>query len=186
MVRTVDNAGFPLRRRRLATAAAVLAVGCLGAAFTLLRGQEGPARAQAQPASMDNTESGPARCPDAWDERFSPSGGTADLVPTGTTEVFLCTYRHDSTIPLRLDASRKITERVDDLSTYLNGLPTDPPQDETCLLGQTVEHAIVFGYPHERAVSIRLVDCGWKREGASRYGGDLRKVTAYWGVHWNE
>ncbi|WP_431897467.1 hypothetical protein [Micromonospora haikouensis] len=135
---------------------------------------------------MDNTESGPARCPDAWDERFSPSGGTADLVPTGTTEVFLCTYRHDSTIPLRLDASRKITERVDDLSTYLNGLPTDPPQDETCLLGQTVEHAIVFGYPHERAVSIRLVDCGWKREGASRYGGDLRKVTAYWGVHWNE
>ncbi|OON33313.1 hypothetical protein BSA16_01030 [Micromonospora sp. Rc5] len=108
------------------------------------------------------------------------------MVPTGATEVLLCTYRHGSVIPLRLDASRKLTERVDELSAYLNGLPTDPPQDEMCLLGQTVEHAIVFGYPQERAVSIRLVDCGWKREGAIRYGGDLRKVTAYWGVHWNE
>ncbi|MGC5660441.1 hypothetical protein ACN261_08570 [Micromonospora sp. WMMD723] len=167
-------------------AVSMLAVVCLGGAFVLLRGQEGPARAEAQPASMDNTEEGPARCPDAWDERSSPSGGRADLVPAVATEVLLCTYRHDSAIPLRLDASRRITERVDDLSTYLNGLPTDPPQDEMCLLGGTVEHAIVFGYPQQRAVSIRLIDCSWKREGASRYGGDLRKVTAYWGVKWDE
>ncbi|WP_329017526.1 hypothetical protein OG271_12835 [Micromonospora rifamycinica] len=180
------DAGHLFRRWRLAIAVAVLALVCVGWAFALLRGQEGPARAEAQPASLDNTEDGPARCPDAWDERSSPSGGTADLVPAAATEMFLCTYRHDSAEPLRLDASRRSTERVDDLSTYLNALPTDPPQDEVCLLGGTVEHGIVFGYPQQRAVSIRLVDCGWQREGATRYGGDLRKVTAYWGVRWNE
>ncbi|WFE63366.1 hypothetical protein [Micromonospora sp. WMMD714] len=65
-------------------------------------------------------------------------------------------------------------------------MTTDPPQDEVCLLGGTVENEIVFGYPQQRAVSIRLIDCGWKREDASRRGGDLRRVTAYWGVAWND
>ncbi|MBM7078337.1 hypothetical protein [Micromonospora humida] len=186
MAPMVGNAGLARTWRRAMAGIGILTAGGLGAAFVLLPSSEEPVRAQVQAASVDNTEAGPARCPDAWDANSSPSGGKADLVPTGATEAFLCTYRYDSDTPLRLDASRKATQRVDDLSAYLNGLPTDQPQDEMCLLGQTVEHAIVFGYPQQRAVSVRLVDCGWKREGASRYGGDLRKVTAYWGVSWNE
>ncbi|GAA2704722.1 hypothetical protein ACFY2R_09715 [Micromonospora olivasterospora] len=186
MAQMAGNAGLPLTRRRVTIAAMVLAVVFLGSAFALLYENEDPVRAQVQAASIDNTEAGPARCPDAWDEHSSPSGGKADLVPTGATEAFLCTYRYDSAVPLRLDASRKLTQHVDDLSAYLNNLPTAPLQNEMCLLGQNIEHAIVFGYPQQRSVSVRLIDCGWMREGASRYGGDLRKVTAYWGVRWNE
>lgn len=91
-------------RRRAPLAMAALVV-LLGAASTLLHEDEGPVRPQAQAASIDNTEAGPARCPDVWDDS-SPPGGKADLVPTGATEAFLCTYRQDSAVPLRLDTSR--------------------------------------------------------------------------------
>src|SRR5688572_27256113 len=147
MARMADNAGLPLTRRRVTIAATVLAMVLLGSAFTLLHANEDPVRAQVQAASIDNTEAGPARCPDAWDEHSSPSGGKADLVPAGATEAFLCTYRYDSAVPLRLDNSRRLTQHVGDLSAYLNKLPTASPQDEMSLLGQSIEHAIVFGYP---------------------------------------
>lgn len=47
--------------------------------------------------------------------------------------------------------------------------------------------SVVFGYPAQRVVSIHL-DCPfWQRDGGtSRYGGDQRKVLAYWGLSWNE
>ncbi|WP_244236634.1 hypothetical protein [Micromonospora violae] len=112
--------------------------------------------------------------------------GTDTLVPVGATEALLCSYRHEATPPLNLATSRRITSGVDELTAHLNGLPISSPEDTVCLLGQPTEHAFVFGYPGQRAAVIRLSNCAWQREGATRYGGDLRKVTAYWGVRWDQ
>ncbi|MCM0678857.1 hypothetical protein NCC78_29920 [Micromonospora phytophila] len=142
--------------------------------------------APAQAASTANTDAGPARCPNSWNDEPTPQPGKAVLVPTGATEALLCSYRHDASSPLNLDVSRRITSKVDELTAYLNGLPSTPPEDTVCLLGQPTEHAFVFGYPGQRSAVIRLSNCAWHRDGAIRYGGDLRKVTAYWGVRWNQ
>ena len=145
------------------------------------------APAPGQAASTANTEATPARCPDSWNDEPTPTQPGKDvLVPTGATEALLCSYRHDASSPLNLDVSRRITSKVDELTAYLNGLPSSPPEDMVCLLGQPTEHAFVFGYPGQRSAVIRLSNCAWHRDGAIRYGGDLRKVTAYWGVRWNQ
>lgn len=115
-----------------------------------------------------------------------PQPGKDTLVPVGATEALLCSYRHEATPPLSLATSRRITSGVDELTTYLNGLPSSSPKDAVCLLGQPTEHAFVFGYAGQRAAVIRLSNCAWQRTGATRYGGDIRKVTAYWGVSWNQ
>lgn len=164
--------------------AVVLAVVGAGTAAILL--EKGDQASSAQAASTANTLPGPARCPDAWDETSSMRPGSGTLVPTGPAEVFLCSCRHNGPAPLRLDVSRRITDRVDNLAAYLNELPSTRPQSEICLLGETTEHAIVFGYPGQRSIKLEVRDCAWKRHGVTRFGGDLRKVTAYWGVRWNQ
>ncbi|MEW1590064.1 hypothetical protein AB0283_31975 [Micromonospora vinacea] len=169
--------------------AASVVVGLALTVGTLMADREkAPAQASSAPSAVSNrnTEPGPARCPDTWTDSVPVQHGKDVLVPVGATEVLLCSYRHEATPPLSLGASRRITSRVDELTAYLNGLPSSSPEDTVCLLGQTTEHAFVFGYPGQRAAVIRLSNCAWQREGATRYGGDIREVTAYWGVRWNQ
>jgi hypothetical protein len=68
----------------------------------------------------------------------------------------------------------------------MNGLPVTPPVGEACLLSGTTEHAIVFGYANRPPATVFARNCAWDRDGVIRYGGDLRKVTGYWGVRWNQ
>ncbi|SCL31010.1 hypothetical protein GA0070624_4185 [Micromonospora rhizosphaerae] len=164
--------------------AASTVVGLVLTVGSVIAGRE---TAPAQAASAANTEAGPARCPESWNDEPTPTQRGKDvLVPTGATEALLCSYRQDASSPLDLDVSRRITSKVDELTAYLNGLPSSPPEETVCLLGQPTEHAFVFGYPGQRSAVIRLSNCAWQRDDAIRYGGDLRKVTAYWGVRWNQ
>ncbi|MEV0005110.1 hypothetical protein AB0H28_22885 [Micromonospora sp. NPDC050980] len=174
--------------RRLVTPllAASVVVGLALTVGTVMAGREKTAALASSAASVTNTEPGPARCPQTWTDTAPTKPGTDVLVPVGATEALLCSYRHEADPPLSLAASRRITNRVDELTTDLNGLPTSPPAGTVCLLGQSTEHAFVFGYPGQRAAVIRLSNCAWQREGATRYGGDIRKVTAYWGARWND
>jgi hypothetical protein len=75
---------------------------------------------------------------------------------------------------------------VDDLIGYLNGLPSSLTSPGGCLLGGPTEHVIVFGYPNRQPAVVYGRDCGWEQGGAIRYGGDIKKITGYWGVSWNQ
>ncbi|WP_307934787.1 hypothetical protein [Salinispora arenicola] len=162
----------------------------LGLAVTvvLVTGDTKPELGPVQAASVTNTDAGPARCPETWHERLLPTPSAPDvMVPTGATEAVLCTYPTDGDAPWDLGATRRNTSDVTELTDYFNELATSPPHgDQACLMSlPPVRHAVVFGYPGQRSAAIHL-GCVWDRDGTTRYGGDLREVTAYWGVRWNE
>lgn len=170
----------------LGLAAAVL----LGLVVTvvLITGDTKPELGPVRAASITNTDAGPARCPEAWHERLLPTPSAPDvMVPTGATVALLCTYPTDGEAPWDLEATRRNTSDVTALTDYFNGLPTVPPQgDHACLTSiPPVRHAVVFGYPGQRSAAIHL-GCVWDRDGTTRYGGDLREITAHWGVRWNQ
>lgn len=100
----------------------------------------------------------------------------------------MCSYPTLGPEPWSLGSARRNTSDVTELTDYLNGLAVSSEDDEACLTHlPSLRGSVVFGYPAQRVVSIHL-DCPfWQRDGdTSRYGGDQRKVLAYWGLSWNE
>ncbi|MGC9665345.1 hypothetical protein ACNTMW_02180 [Planosporangium sp. 12N6] len=44
----------------------------------------------------------------------------------------------------------------------------------------------MFGYPNRQPAVAYNRDCGWEQGGAMRFDGDIKKITRYWGVPWNQ
>ena len=72
------------------------------------------------------------------------------------------------------------------LTAYLNGLPSSPPTGENCTAMATTAHAIVLEYTNQQPAIVYARNCAWDHDGAVRYHGDIRKVTAYWSVTWRD
>ncbi|GAA2398600.1 hypothetical protein Cme02nite_07310 [Catellatospora methionotrophica] len=129
----------------------------------------------------------PAICPQTWDD-LTPSATSrrGTLVPGGAAEALLCSYPPVGNPPLALGVSRRITDRANEVGAYLNGLAAEAQPDTVCSASQSTAHIIVFGYQDRAPVILHARNCAWDRQGITRYGADLRKITAYWGAAWNE
>lgn len=169
--------------------AAAVAVG-LALATGVVPGDPGPELGPVQAASVANTDAGPVRCPDQWYETVPPATPFAPevMVPTGATEVLMCSYPTLGTEPWSLGSARRNTSDVTELTDYINGLAISSGDDDACLMYiPSLRRSVVFGYPGQRAVTIHLGCPFWQRDGGTaRYAGDQRKVLAYWGLSWNQ
>ncbi|WP_433214942.1 hypothetical protein ACQP00_04960 [Dactylosporangium sp. CS-047395] len=125
---------------------------------------------------------GPAiagECPAAWSGEAPKATRKGPLVPTGARSAVLCSYADPQ---YAIGASRRVSERVDELTGYLNGLPAEPRKDSECLLSAGTEHAIVFEYAGREPVVAVARGCAWDQDGGVRYQGDIRRITAFWSV----
>jgi hypothetical protein len=183
------------RQRLLILFSGLVVLAIIVTAGLMLTGRENPVPAslpapvaaspsQASPAGSPS----PAICPPQWELVDKPPVASRDgnLVPGGATKALLCSYRPNGPHPLPLGATHTLTTNVDTLIGYLNGLPSAPPKNEGCMLGGTTEHVIVFEYPDRQPAVVYDRNCGWDQGGAIRYDGDIKKITGYWGVPWNE
>lgn len=178
----------PSRARRHAVVggllAAAVAVG-IAATIGVVTGDPEP---ELDPVA--NADAGPARCPEQWHEPAWPATPFAPevMVPTGATEVLMCSYPTLGSEPWSLGSTKRNTSDVTELTDYVNGLATSPEDDAGCLMHiPPLRRSVVFGYPGGQVATIHLGCAFWQREGGtSRYGGDQRKVLAYWGLSWNQ
>ncbi|WP_223874175.1 hypothetical protein [Salinispora vitiensis] len=180
----------PGRARRHVVVGLLAAAVAVGTAATIGIVTGDPEPEPVQAASVANTDAGPVRCPEQRHEPDWPATPFAPevMVPTGATEVLMCTYPTLGPEPWSLGSTRRNTSDVTELTDYINGLAISE-DDAGCLMHiPPLRRSIVFGYAGQRAVTIHLGCAFWQREGggASRYGGDQRKVLAYWGLTWNE
>lgn len=169
--------------------AAAVAVG-IAATIGIVTGGPGPEPDPVQAASVANTDAGPVHCPEQWHEPGWPATPFAPeaMVPTGATEVLLCSYPTLGPEPWSLGSTKRNTSDVTELADYVNGLAISSEDDVGCLMHiPPLRRSVVFGYPGQRAVTIHLGCPAWQRDGGtSRYAGDQRKILAYWGLSWNQ
>ena len=134
-----------------------------------------------QPAAVGSTITG--TCPATWADTAVQATRSGRLVPAGARSALLCSYPEPA---YTLGATRRTTTRVDELTAYLNGLPSSPPTGENCTVMATTAHAIVLVYTNQQPAIVYARNCAWDHDGAVRYHGDIRKVTAYWSVTWRD
>src|SRR2546430_5504455 len=122
-------------------------------------------------------------CPGTWTDTAVKATRSGRLVPGGARSALLCSYPEPG---YKLAATRRITKGATNLIAYLNGLPSSPPTGEYCTLMATTAHVIVFEYADRQPAVAYARNCAWDHDGAVRYHGDIRKVTAYWSVSWKD
>lgn len=126
-------------------------------------------------------------CPANFAEDAAPANSRrGPLIPSNATEALLCSYRFAAPEPMPLTATYRITSGADKVVAYLNGLPTSRPEGQMCGVTGETAHVIVFGYTNRPAAVVYARGCAWDQAGAVRYGGDLRKVTGFWRIPWNQ
>lgn len=107
---------------------------------------------------MANTDAGPVRRPEQWHEQPPPATPFAPevMVPTGATEVLVCSYLTLGPEPWYLGSARRNTSDVTELTNYLNGLAISSEDDDACLMHlPSLRSSVVFGYP--RSVGCRSI-----------------------------
>lgn len=110
------------------------------------------------------------------------------MVPTGATEVLMCSYPTLRPGPWSLGSTRRNTSDVSKLTGYVNGLAISSEDDDARLMHiPSRRRSVVFGHTGQRVVTIHL-GCPFRQRdgGTSRHGGDQRKILAYWGLSWNQ
>jgi hypothetical protein len=175
------------RQRLLILFSCLALLAVIATVAVVLLGREKPVAAS-YPDVPPTGSPAPATCPSqlALFEKPVVVTRKGNLIPPGATEALLCSYSLRAPHPLPLSATHTLTTNVDDLIGYLNGLPSSPPQPNGCLLLRTTDHVIVFGYPNRQPAVVYDRDCGWEQGGTIRYDGDIKKITGYWGVPWNQ
>lgn len=110
------------------------------------------------------------------------------MVPTGATEVLMCSYPTLRPGPWSLGSTRRNTSDVSKLTGYVNGLAISSEDDDARLMHiPSRRRSVVFGHAGQRVVTTHL-GCPFRQRdgGTSRHGGDQRKILAYWGLSWNQ
>ncbi|WP_432830999.1 hypothetical protein [Dactylosporangium sp. CA-092794] len=152
----------------VAVAAAAIVV-----AVVAVRGRAGDDAAAAGGQTVAGT------CPATWSGTAVRATRTGALVPEGARSALLCSYPNPA---YALAATRRMSDGAEDLTGYLNHLPTAQDPGTHCALIANTEHVIVFEYAGREPAVAYARNCAWDLDGAVRYGGDIRKVTAYWSV----
>ena len=129
----------------------------------------------------------PAACPTTWvSDRPTPTRTSGPFVPTGATEALVCSYPATGTQALPIGDVHRLTTRVEEIIDYLNGLPVSEKPNVVCPASQNTEHVFVFGYADRPAAAVYLRQCALDQSGQVRYGGDIKKLTGFWGLAWNQ
>ncbi len=195
------NAPRLWRRRAVSLA---LAVACLATVSGCATALESTAGSEPLPTEVYPPvgPAAPASCPSTWEAGEPPQLTRAGpLVPDGATLAFLCSYPLPSgTWPSgpppspgqqALGLVHELAEPAA-LVAYLNALPDTrpvPPQPEAeyaCVASGGIQHTIVLEYADRQPAVVQLSSCAIEQGGNIRYGADLRVLTGFFGVSWNE
>lgn len=129
----------------------------------------------------------PAACPATWtSDRPSSTRTSGPFVPNGATEALLCSYPPLGRPTLPVGDVHTLTTGVGDIVDYLNGLPATEKAGAACAAYQSTEHVVVLGYPDRPPAVVFLRECSLDQSGQVRYQGDIKKITGFWGVAWNQ
>lgn len=168
----------PALATAVALAITLVTVSACGQGEDLTKGPEVPAVGSPTPPV----------CPASVTDDVAPTNTRkGPLVPSGATEALLCSYRFAAPEPAPLTATHRLTTGAAEVVAYLNGLSTSQPEGAACVMSGVTQHVVVVGYADRPAAVVYAHICGgWEQAGAVRYGGDIRTVTAFWGVPWNQ
>jgi hypothetical protein len=205
------NATQPWRRRAASLAWAVACLTTVGGCATALESTAGSEPLPTEVYPPVGTAA-PASCPSTWKAGEPPLLTRAGpLAPDGATLALLCSYPLPSgTLPsgtLPSDPSpspgqqspgqqalgpvHELAEPAE-LVAYLNGLPAtrpippEPSAEYACMASGGTQHTIVLEYPDRQPAVVQLSSCAIEQGGNIRYGADLRVLTGFFGVPWNE